>query len=58
MRTIEIGWINAIFRKKTAKKFASSEKSITFASAIERGCLSEDGILEKTDVILNDYMRK
>jgi hypothetical protein len=36
MKITEIEWINAIFSKKTAKKFASSEKSITFASAIER----------------------
>ena len=35
-KIIEIGWINTFFRKKIAKKFVSSEKSITFASAIER----------------------
>ena len=29
------------FEKKTAKKFASSEKSITFASAIERDALKK-----------------
>ena len=46
--TIEIAWIRlnfvkkldkiALFLKKTPEKFVSSKKSITFASAIERGC--------------------
>ena len=39
MKTIEIGWISTFFEKKTKKSFGSSEKSSTFASAIERDAL-------------------
>ena len=55
-KTTGIGWIKAekwlffdkmaLFSKKTSKKFASSEKSITFAPAIERGCLGNAEIAQ------------
>ena len=45
-KTIKIGWISAFFEKKVVEKFVSSEKSITFAPAIKRGCLRKAEIAQ------------
>ena len=46
MKTTEIGWIEKN-RKKNAEKFVSSEKYITFASAIERDAPLQEDIKRK-----------
>ncbi len=51
MKTIEIGWISTFFEKKTKKSFGSSEKSSTFASAIERDALLNEVYAEIAQLV-------
>ena len=60
MTTIKIGWIEgkkALFEKKSGKKFAGSEKSCTFATALREVLLAVQGNAEIAQLVEHDLAK-
>ncbi len=51
MKIIKIAWINAVFSKKSSKKFVGTKKNTTFATALRAMLLTKGKVAEIAQLV-------